>query len=77
MVEKFRGDLFILLKWLLDEKKYIYIVIGMWTPGGGVGLFNWLLCVGAAQVDVFSGILGIVQGIFSLKFGLLQGMLFE
>ncbi len=45
---------------------------------GGWGLFNWLaICVGAAQVSVLSAILGIVQGIFFLKFGVLQGMLFE
>ncbi len=34
--------------------------------GGGGELFNWLaVCVGAAQLGVFSGMLGIVQGIFS------------
>ncbi len=35
------------------------------------------ICEGAAQLGVFSGILGIVQGIFFLKFGVFQGMLFE
>ncbi len=35
------------------------------------------ICVGAAQLGVFSGILGIIQDIFFLKFGLFQGMLFE
>ncbi len=40
--------------------------------GGGGWLFNWLaICVRAAQLRVFSGILGTVQGIFFLKFGLL------
>ncbi len=48
---------------------------GVAGGGGGWGgeLFNLLaICVGAAQVGVFYGILGIVQGIFFLKFDLLH-----
>ena len=48
------------------------------SRGGGGGLFNWLaLYVVAAQLGFFSRILDIVQSIFFLKFGLLQGVLFE
>ncbi len=48
--------------------------------GGGGEVSNRIaICVGAAQLGVFSGILGrpIVQDILFLKFGLLQVMLFE
>ncbi len=49
----------------------------MHPGGGGAGVGVGASIVGAAQLGVFSRILGIVQGIFSLKFGLLRGMLFE